>query len=71
MVRLDERSAKFAFKLVPFVVLLIAGAVLLVFASMSLMIAGEGMIFYLPLGIPGVLAVLVGAIGILLVTLTK
>lgn len=68
---MDERSAKLAFKLVPFVILLIAGVVLLLFASMTVMIAGEGMIFYLPLGIPGILAVLVGVIGISLVALTK
>lgn len=71
MVRLDERTAKLAFKLVPFVILLIAGTVLLVFASMSVMIPGEGMIFYLPLGIPGILAVLVGIIGVFLIALTR
>jgi hypothetical protein len=57
---LDERSAKLAFKLVPFVALLIAGVWLVVLASATVGTAGEGTIFYLPLGI-----------GISLVALTK
>jgi hypothetical protein len=71
VVRLDERSAKLAFKLVPFVALLIAGVWLLVLASATVGIDGEGTIFYPPLGIPGIVAVLGGAIGIFLVALTR
>ena len=68
---MDERSARLAFKLAPFVALLIGGGLLILFASTTVGIAGEGTIFYLPLGIAGILAVLAGAIGMFLVTLTK
>lgn len=68
MVRSDERSSRFAFNLVSFVALLIAGIILLVFASTTIWAEGET-IFYLPLGIPGIVAVLAGAIGISLVAL--
>jgi hypothetical protein len=61
---------KLAFILAPFVVLLAAGVVLLVFASMSNYGDGE-LIFYLPLGIPGILAILAGLIGIFLVSLRR
>ncbi len=65
---MNERSARLAFVLAPLVVLIAAGVVLLVFASMSIWADGER-IFYLPLGIPGILAVLAGGIGIFLVSL--
>lgn len=65
---MDERSSRFAFNLVSFVALLIAGIILLVFASTTIWAEGET-IFYLPLGIPGIVAVLAGAIGISLVAL--
>ncbi len=67
---MDERSSRLAFKLVPFVALLVAGAILLVFASTTIWAEGET-IFYLPLGIPGIIAVLAGAIGMSLVALTR
>jgi hypothetical protein len=70
VVRLNERTAKLAFKLVPFVILLIAGAILLLFASMSLMIDGER-VFEPYLGTAGIVALIVGFIGILMIALTK
>lgn len=67
---MDEQSAKLAFKLAPFAVLLMAGVILLVFASTTIVAEGETK-FYLPLGVPGILATLASVIGIYLVALTK
>ena len=67
---MNERTAKLAFKLVPFVTLLIVGAILLLFASMSIVADGER-VFEPYLGTAGVVAVIVGFIGILMIALTK
>ena len=67
---MSERRAKMAFKLVPFVALLIAGAILLLFASMSLTADGER-VFEPFLGTAGIVAVIVGFIGILMIALSK
>ena len=70
MVRLNDRTAKLAFKLVPFVTLLIAGAVMLLFASTVFWIGSER-VFEPHLGTAGIVAVIVGFIGILMIALTK
>ncbi|MDH3364586.1 MAG: hypothetical protein OEM29_01055 [Thermoplasmata archaeon] len=67
---MNERTAKLAFKLVPFVTLLIAGAIMLLFASLCFLRGGER-VFEPYLGTAGIVAVMVGFIGILMIALTK
>lgn len=64
MVRLDERSTRLAFKLVPFLVLLIAGAMLILNVLHA---QDEGRAVNVTLGILGILAVPIAVAGIILV----
>jgi hypothetical protein len=50
---------------IPFVVLIILGAIAVLLASLVFGVSGEGMIFYGPLGVPGIIAILAGVVGVL------
>jgi hypothetical protein len=67
---LNDRTKKLAFKLVPFVALLIAGTIMLMFASTVIGVGSER-VFEPYLGTAGVVAIIVGLIGILMIALTK
>jgi hypothetical protein len=50
---------------IPFVVFIILGAIAVLLASTVFFVEGKGRIFYGPLGIPGIIAILVGVVGVL------
>ncbi len=68
---MDYRKTKMLFLMVPFLVLTIAGAIAVLLASTTVMVAGKGTIFYDPLGVPGIIAIIVGLAGLLLLRITK
>lgn len=68
---MDYRKAKLLFLTLPFLVLIVVGAVAVLYASTVFGVSGEGTIFYTPLGVPGILAIIVGLAGLLLLGLTK
>jgi hypothetical protein len=49
---------------IPFVVLIILGAIAVLLASTVFWVEGKGRIFYGPLGVPGILAMLAGVVGV-------
>jgi hypothetical protein len=67
----EYRKAKLLFLMLPFLVLTVVGAIAVLLASTTVMVAGEGTIFYTPLGAPGIIAIIVGLAGLLLLRLTK
>jgi hypothetical protein len=68
---MDYGKAKLLFLMLPFLVLIVVGAIAVLLASTTFGIAGEGTIFYTSLGVPGVIAIIVGLTGLLLLRLTK
>jgi|GEM_PF-3503274 len=53
----------------PFLVLILAGAILVLFASTTFWEEGQGRVFYVPLGFPGILAILLGALAVTMLKL--
>lgn len=70
MVGSNERQARLAFKLLPFVVLVAAGAIMLLFAFTAFWGGGER-VFEPYLGISGTIAIVVGLIGTAMIALTR
>jgi hypothetical protein len=68
---MDYGKAKLLFLMLPFLVLTVVGAIAVLLASTTVVIAGEGTIFYTPLGVPGIIAIIVGLAGLLFLRLTK
>ena len=67
---MDDSKAKLLFMMMPFVVLVVAGAILVLFASTPIWWEeGRGYVFYTPLGIPGVLLILIGVGALALIKL--
>ena len=66
---MDDSKAKLLFMMMPFVVLVVAGAILILFASTTIWEEGRGRVFYTPLGIPGVLLILIGVGALALIKL--
>ena len=50
---------------IPFVLFIILGAIAVLLASTVFFVEGEGRVFYGPLGVPGIIAVLAGVVGVL------
>jgi hypothetical protein len=57
--------------MVPFLVTTIVGSVLILYASTVFGEEGKGTVFYNPLGVPGILAVVIGLAGLLLLMLAR
>ena len=68
---MDYEKTKLLFLMVPFLVITIVGLVLILYASTSFGEEGKGTVFYNPLGVPGILAVLIGLAGILLLKFVR
>ena len=68
---MEYRKAKLLFLMLPFVVLTVAGAIAVLLASTTVVEEGKGTIFYNPMGVPGIIAIIVGLAGLLLLRLTK
>jgi hypothetical protein len=68
---MDYRKAKLLFLMVPFMVLILVGAIAVLIASTTFGTSMEGRIFYAPMGVPGIIAIIVGLAGVLLLRLTK
>jgi predicted nucleic acid-binding Zn ribbon protein len=68
---MDYGKAKLLFLMLPFLVLTVVGTTAVLLASTTVMVAGEGTIFYTPLGVPGIIAIIVGLAGLLLLWLTR
>jgi hypothetical protein len=67
----DYEKAKLLFLMMPFLVLTIVGFVLVLYASTAFGEEGKGTVFYNPLGVPGILAVLIGLVGLLLLKFAR
>jgi len=67
----DHEKAKLLFLMMPFLVLTIVGFVLVLYASTAFGEEGKGTVFYNPLGVPGILAVLIGLVGLLLLKFAR
>jgi hypothetical protein len=50
---------------IPCGLLIILGAIAVLLASTVFFVEGEGRVFYGPLGIPGIIAILAGVVGVL------
>lgn len=57
--------------MMPFLVITVVGLVLVLYASTSFSEEGKGTVFYNPLGVPGILAVLIGLAGLLLLKFAR
>jgi hypothetical protein len=68
---MDYGRTKLLLLILPFLVLIVVGAVAVLLASTTIGVEGEGTIFYTPLGIPGIIAIVVGLAGLLFLRLTK
>jgi hypothetical protein len=68
---MDHGKAKLLFLMLPFLVITVVGAIAVLLASTTFGVSGEGTIFYTPLGVPGILAIIVGLVGLLLLRLTR
>ena len=68
---MDYEKAKLLFLMLPFLVLTAFGAIAVLLASTTFGVAGEGTIFYTPLGVSGIIAIIVGLAGLLLLRLAK
>ncbi len=66
---MEVARAKQLFMMLPFIVLVLAGAILILFASTTYWEEGQGRAFYSPLGVPGILAILVGGVALILLRL--
>jgi hypothetical protein len=64
---MDERQTKMWLKISLFVVLIVAGAILIFYASFSLIVfdgSGGHRVFANEFGVPGILAIVVGVVGL-------
>jgi len=71
---MGEHQTKIWLKMLLFVVFIVAGVILLVYASFSLGVCDGGgchRIFANDLGIPGILAIVVGVVGLFWLFITK
>jgi uncharacterized membrane protein len=68
---MDHERAKLLFLMMPFLVITVVGLVLVLYASTSFSEEGKGTVFYNPLGVPGILAVLIGLAGLLLLKFAR
>jgi hypothetical protein len=57
--------------MMPFLVITIVGFVFVLHASTAFGEEGKGTVFYNPLGVPGILAVLIGLVGLLLLKFAR
>jgi len=68
---MDYGKAKKLFLMLSFLVLTVVGAIAVLLASTTFGIGGEGTVFYTPLGVPGIIAIIVGLAALLLLWLAK
>jgi len=68
---MDYGKAKLLFMMLPFMALVVAGAILVFFAATVFSEEGRGRVFEDSLGVPGIIAIIVGLAGLLLLRLTK
>jgi hypothetical protein len=68
---MDCKKAKLLFLMLPFLVLTVVGAVAVLLASTVFGEEGAGAVFNNPLGVLGIIAIIVGLAGLLLLRLTK
>ena len=68
---MDYGKAKLLFLMLPFLVLTVVGAIAVLLASTTFWASGEGRVFYTPLGVPGIISIIVGLVGFLLLRLTR
>lgn len=72
---MEDRGTKTLFKTLPFIVLIVLGAILLVYASFTLGVCPNPgtchRIFANELGVPGILAIVVGVVGLFWLFITK
>jgi len=68
---MDYEKAKLLFMMLPFMALVVAGAILVFFAATVFSEEGRGRVFEDSLGVPGIIAIIVGLAGLLLLRLTK
>jgi len=68
---MDYGKAKLLFMMLPFMALVVAGAILVFFAATVFGEEGRGRVFENSLGVPGIIAIIVGLAGLLLLRLTK
>ena len=66
---MDERKARLLFMMLPFMALVVAGAILVFFAATVFSEEGRGRVFENSLGVPAILAILIGLIALLLLRL--
>jgi hypothetical protein len=67
----DHEKAKLLFMMLPFMALVVAGAILVFFAATVFSEEGRGRVFENSLGVPGILAVLIGLAGLLLLKFAR
>lgn len=68
---MDHEKAKLLFMMLPFMALVVAGAILVFFAATVFSEEGRGRVFENSLGVPGILAVLIGLAGLLLLKFAR
>lgn len=66
---MDERRARLLFMMLPFMALVVVGAILVFFAATVFWEEGRGRVFEHSLGVPGILAMLIGLIALMLLRL--
>ena len=66
---MDEQKARLLFMMLPFVTLVVAGAILVFFAATVFGEDGRTRVFENSLGVPGILAILIGLLALLLLRL--
>jgi uncharacterized membrane protein YkvI len=66
---MDERKARLQFMMLAFMALVVVGAILVLFAATVFWEEGSGSVFETSLGVPGILAILIGLIALLLLRL--
>jgi len=67
----DHEKAKLLFMMLPFMAFVVAGAILVFFAATVFSEEGRGRVFENSLGVPGILAVLIGLAGLLLLKFSR
>ena len=68
---MDYKKAKLLFLMLPFLVLTVVGTIAVLLASTVSGPERAGTVFNNPLGVPGIIAIIVGLAGLLLLRLTK
>lgn len=66
---MDERKARMLFMMLPFIALVVVGAILVLFSATVFSEEESGRVFENSLGVPGILAILIGLIALLLLSL--